>query len=259
MRPAQARAVTSCAASSPVPSHLPLHVTALRQLQGRGVALAAMPGEEPEQFECRIETALMTLFRERREELAFAALYDFARGNLLEWIAGLSSARRRSDPLEILQDTFVNIYRYASSFRDEQPRSFRVWSRTIAGNLLRREMRRSGEVLLQALPEGLQEPTDARQSPLGAMLSEEQQRSLLGAWMIILSQYASAYRELCPRDRLALDLVELQGLSYSEAGARLRVGASNMKMIMFRARRRLRARIGAALEQRRATATRIAG
>jgi DNA-directed RNA polymerase specialized sigma24 family protein len=57
---------------------------------------------------------------------------------------------------------------------------------------------------------------------------------------------------------LALELVELEGLSYAEAGARLHVGISNMKMIMFRARRRLRAKIGAALDVRRATLERVA-
>jgi RNA polymerase sigma-70 factor, ECF subfamily len=254
MRPAFGRGVRPSPIPSPVRSRLPLHLTALRQLQSRGTTIAVLPGEEPEQFQCRIETALMALFRERQEEIAFAALYDFSRANLLEWISGLLNARRRSDPLEILQDTFVNIYRYASSFRDEHPRSFRVWSRTIAGNLLRRETRRSSEVLLQALPEGLQEPVDSSQGPLGAMMRDENQRLVVGAWMIVLSQYASAYRELGARDRLALELVELQGLSYAQAGARLRVGNSNMKMIMFRARRRLRARIGAALEDRRANA-----
>jgi RNA polymerase sigma factor (sigma-70 family) len=230
----------------------------LRELQSQGVPVSARPGEAAEDFECRMETALMALFRERREELVFEALYEYTRASLLEWISGLLRTRRRGDPLEILQDTYVNVYRYASSFRDEQPRSFRVWSRTIAGNLVRRETRRAGETSLHALPEGLQEPADSHQGPPGILVRDEQRRSLLGAWMIVLSQYATAYRELCARDRLALELVEVQGLSYADAGARLQVGLSNMKMIMFRARRRLRARIGTALGSRQAMNCRVA-
>jgi RNA polymerase sigma factor (sigma-70 family) len=230
----------------------------VRELHGRGIRVALLPGEDPADVECRIETALMSLFRERGGELFFEALYDYTRASLLEWIAGLLKSRRRGDPLEILQDTYVNIYRYAASFRDEQPRSFRVWSRTIAGNLVRRETRRSKEASLHALPEGLQEPADSRQGPPAILVRDEQQRSVQGAWMIVLSQYATAYRELCERDRWALDLVEVQGLSYVDAGARLHVGLSNMKMIMFRARRRLRARIGAALESRHDVRSRMA-
>lgn len=245
------------ALSRPAPDLSP-SLTVLRQLQRQGVAVCAAPGEPTEEFECRVETALMAGFRERREEGAFEALYEYTRAGLLEWISGLLRARRRGDPLEILQDTYVNIYRYAASFRDEQPRSFRVWSRTIAGNLVRRQTRRTVETSLQSLPEGPFEPADAHHGPPGILALDEQRRSVLGAWMIVLSQYATAYRELCARDRLALDLVEVQGLSYVEAGARLHVGLSNMKMIMFRARRRLRARIGSALEARCSAPRRVA-
>ena len=251
--------MTACLPAAFPRHRLPLHALAWRDLESRGVALSPLAGEEREQFECRIETALMALFRDRREESTFAALYEFARAGLLEWISGLAGARRRTEPAELLQDTFVNVYRYASSFRDEHPRSFRVWSRTIAGNVVRRAVRRAGEKWARTLPEGGEEPADAHASPLGAMELDEEQRSMLGAWMIVLSQYANAYHELCARDRLALELVEVEELSYAEAGARLHVGISNMKMIMFRARRRLRARIGAALESSRAGASRVAG
>jgi RNA polymerase sigma factor (sigma-70 family) len=234
------------------------HFTVLRQLEKAGISSRAAPEEAPVEFECRIETALMALFRERREHQAFEALYELTRVSLLEWIAGLLAPRRRGDPLEILQDTYVNIYRYAGSFRDEHSKSFRVWSRTIAGNLIRRRMQRSRESSLHSLPEGLDEPADTRQDPPTILDCDEQRRSMLGAWMIVLSQYAIAYRELGARDQLALDLIEVQGLSYGAAGAQLRVGPSNMKMIMFRARRRLRARIGAALESRRDAERRIA-
>src|SRR5256885_710757 len=114
---------------------LPLNFVVLRQLEKAGVPPRPGPDEAPSDFECRMETALMATFRERREEAVFEALYELTRPSLLDWIGGLLALRRRGDPLEILQDTYVNIYRYAGSFRDEQPKSFRVWSRTIAGNL----------------------------------------------------------------------------------------------------------------------------
>ena len=235
------------------------NLTILRQLAMRGVPARRAAGESDEELASRLETAVMALFRDERDELAFQALYEMTRESLLEWISGLLHARSTADPLEVLQDTFVNIYRYASSFRDEQPRSFRVWSRTIAGNLVRRRARRTREPSWLALPAGIHEPADHRQGPPGLLVRDEQRRSVLGAWMIVLSQYAAAYRDLCARDRVALDLIEVQGLSYGEAGARLCVGLSNMKMIMFRARRRLRARIAVALDRRQAVESRVAG
>lgn len=58
--------------------------------------------------------------------------------------------------------------------------------------------------------------------------------------MILLLHYAAAWEKLSTRDRAALEMIEVQGLSYAEAGRRLKVGRSNMKMIMFRSRKRIR-------------------
>jgi hypothetical protein len=78
-------------------------------------------------FESRLETELMALFRDEGDDAAFQALYDYTRGRMLVWIAGLLGSRRSApDPHEILQDTYVNIYRYARSFRNEDARSFRA-------------------------------------------------------------------------------------------------------------------------------------
>ena len=244
--------------AAPSPLRLPRHLPALRALEERGVALARGAEEANEEHQARLETALMALFRDRRGEVEFQALYEHASPALLAWIAGAIQARRsfgRStlDPLEVLQDTFVNVYRYAGGFRDDHAASFRVWSRRIASNLIRRGALQGRARSLQALPEGLQEPTDGRAGPAEGLLIDEERRSLGLAWMIVLLQYAAAYQALGERDRRALDLIEVEGLSYAEASRRLRVGLSNMKMILFRARRRIRARIGAVLEARRAS------
>ncbi|MBL8860248.1 MAG: RNA polymerase sigma factor [Planctomycetes bacterium] len=226
-----------------------LNTLVARRLHGRGVSLLTRSGEDTDRFDARIETALMALFRDEGDDGAFQALYDHARGRLLVWIAGLLGTRRSdTDPAEVLQDTFVNIYRYAGSFRDEDAKSFRVWSRTIAGNLVRRARHRQRVRPLADLPEGTAEPIDRRDSPADAMVHDEDARTTGRAWMIVLLQYAAAYERLSQRDRVALDLVEVQGLSYAEAGARLKVGLSNMKMIMFRSRRRIRSQIAARFE-----------
>ncbi|MBK7645178.1 MAG: RNA polymerase sigma factor [Planctomycetes bacterium] len=242
---------------------LPHNATILGRLRERGVSLSLLPGETRELGRARLETALMALFRDGREEAAFAALYEFAHAELASWVelllSGAGRMRGLIDPAELVQDTLVNVYRYAESFRDEHARSFRVWTHTIATNLLRRSCIRRERTSLQALPEGVCEPRDPRGTPTEELVRGEDQRSVLAAWMIVLSQYAEAYEQLSPRDRQALDMIEVQGLSYAAACKRLSVGLSNMKMILFRARRRIRARIAERLESAGSPRAALAG
>lgn len=225
----------SPACHPPVPSP-----HALSPLRPRGEPTATPTADERA---LRAETDLMLAFQRSGSSTDFEALYECARGPLLMWIASLASVRSTGvEATELLQDAFVNIYRYAASFRAEGPRSFRVWSRTIAGNLVRRsrhERRRS----LQDLPEGLQEPSDRRSGPALALAEDEERLSLARAWFLLLARYAAAFEQLAARDRAALHLVEVEGRSYQDACARLGVGLSNLKMILFRARRRIRAAI----------------
>lgn len=217
----------------------------IQRLRQRGVAIDPQAGESSEEHAARIETELMLSFQASGSSDDFEALYDHARGPLLLWIASLAAGRRADlEATELLQDTFVNVYRYAGSFREQGPRSFRVWSRTIAGNLVRRsryERRRS----LQDMPEGRQEPSDVRAGPATELLEAEDQRILRQAWILLLARYAAAYEGLSERDRVALHLVEVEELCYQDACRRLGVGLSNLKMILFRARRRIRAAISA--------------
>jgi RNA polymerase sigma-70 factor (ECF subfamily) len=239
--------------ATPARTHrrLPHHAVAVRHLIERGVPIDPLSEESPEDCEARLETALMAAFRDSGRQDGFEALYEYARGPLLAWIVSLAGRRREVDPAEVLQDTFVNVYRYAQSFRDDGPRSFRVWSRTIAGNLIRRTRAPRGRCSLQAMPEGLQEPGDGRAGPPEELALGEEGSNLARAWLLLLARYAAAYERLAPRDRRALEMVELEDLPYSEACRRLGVGLSNLKMILFRARRRMRAAMAQDLEPRR--------
>jgi len=191
------------------------------------------------------ETALMVRFRERRGPEEFRALYEGTRQGLLAWISGQVRLRGLSeDPADLLQDTFVNIYRYPAGFRDERASSFRVWSRRIATNVCRRAASRNAGVRgLPVAPEIQQDPADPRCGPGEDASSAEETASLVRAWMLLLAFYSAAVGTLQPREQAALRLVELEDRTYSEAARILQVGRSNMKMIVFRARKRMRAEI----------------
>jgi len=214
------------------------------ELRRRGVALDRHPGESLDDYENRIGTRLMALYRDSRQTDCFEALYDFARPAVLHWIRSLlSRGLGHLDPSELLQDTFVNVYRYPTAFREDHAGSFRVWVRTIAGNIVRRASAPRTRFSFQELPEGLQEPEDSSGNPAATAMEEEQEERLRGAWMLFLAHYSRAWEDLAQRDRRALHLVEVEGLSYQEAGEILQVGRSNMKMIVFRSRKRIARRM----------------
>lgn len=224
------------------------HRPALELLLSFGIELAPEAGEPDLTFSDRIDTTLMALFRDRRAPEAFEVLYQRARGSIFDLVRRLTGERGLPfDPLELVQDTFINVYRYAKGFRDEHAGSFRAWARTIAQHTVYRAATRRRMRSLQSLPEGAQEPADERQLPARGIVEREDVRQLAQSWIIFLDHYARAYAELSPRDQRALQLVEVEGLSYEEAARVLVVGRSNMKMILFRARGRIQARMRASM------------
>lgn len=189
----------------------------------------------------------MVRFRDTRDPALFEELYEDSRLGLLSWIVRRSASMGLDvDPMELLQDTFVNIYRYAGTFREERGNGFGGWARTIAANVVRRARGRRGHSLsFQALPKGA-EPQDEADGPHQSLELTEERRALNRAWVILLLHYAAAERQLSSRDREALHLVEVEGLSYADVARRLKVRSSNMKMIIFRSRKRLCALMGRA-------------
>jgi RNA polymerase sigma factor (sigma-70 family) len=189
----------------------------------------------------------MALFRDTRDAAVFEALYAFARAGVEHWITSLLGRELpHLDPSEILQDTFVNVYRYPGAFREEHCGSFRVWVRTIAGNVVRRAAaarHRNAQLELVEAPD----LEDRACGPAQTILEEDESLQLRRAWILLLCYYAEAWKELSQRDRRTLHLVEVEGLSYQEAGRGLAVRRSNMKMIVFRSRRRLARRIREAM------------
>lgn len=218
------------------------------KLRQRGVTLDTLAGENTRQYHDRLDTALMELFRDTRDTAVFEALYGHARGAVLDWLRRLLREMRCAlDPTDLIQDTFVNVYRYSRRFRADHRGSFRVWVRTIAANVVRRTLSIVPRSNLQALPEGVQEPADQRPEPDAVLVDGETRRELTLAWMLFLLQYQRAYAQLSERDQRALRLIELEGCSYRDAGAELQVGHSNMKMIVFRARQRIQLRMRRAM------------
>jgi RNA polymerase sigma factor (sigma-70 family) len=189
----------------------------------------------------------MALYRDTRAPEAFEALHAFTGPSVLQWIKSLLGRDLAGlDPSEVLQDTFVNVYRYPAAFREDHGGSFRVWVRTIAGNVVRRGALTRARLAQVELDDGA-ELEDHSRGPAQLLLEEDESQNLRRAWLLLLHFYAEAWKELSQRDQRTLHMVEVEGLSYQEAGRLLAVGRSNMKMIVFRSRRRLARRMREAM------------
>ena len=225
----------------------PISASVAATLLRRGTRCKPNRGESTDQYENRVGTALMALYRDTRDPAAFEALYSFTRPSVQLWILSLLGREpSQLDPAEILQDTFVNVYRYPGAFREEHGGSFRVWVRTIAGNVVRRGTLKRARSHQQEL-EVAADLEDRGSGPAQVISDEDESQHLRRAWILLLHLYAEAWKELAQRDRRTLHLVEVEGLTYLEAGRILAVGRSNMKMIVFRSRKRLARRIRAAM------------
>ena len=216
-----------------------LHKTGDFDVQGR----SQVQDNEQEGPLSHILTALMVGFRDTGRRDLFDALYRLAQPGLVLWVTKKRrGAALRLDPEDLIQEVFLSIHRYRGSFK-EQRGGFQAWSMTIARNLIRRQAQRLLRRSMRAHLEDC-DPADPRNGPRENAINQEEAQLMRGAWQLYLLAYAKAYDSLKERDREALRLVELEGLRYAEAAERLGVGLSNMKMILLRARHRIRVKMG---------------
>jgi len=165
------------------------------------------------------QEALRTLFR-RHERPVYALLYRM-----------LSN---REDAEEALADVFVKVWRAASRFRGEA--KFSTWLYRIASNTATDALRArrghhtvSFEELAKWEAEALMADESPADDPAEAAVRSEERA------MIML-----ALQKLRPDDRLLVTLYHLQECSYGELSEITKVPVGNLKVRLFRARRRLR-------------------
>ena len=189
-----------------------------------------------------ISTRLMEIFRVHRSRAAFGLLYELNGHHLLHQVVGrLRRYQSKADPSDVLQEVFVNIYRYPHRFNCEREDAFRVWTATIVRNTVLKHLRslsRSGraEVPFDDLPE----PAGAGEGePLHGVIESESQERCGRVYLTYLHLYLRFYRMLSEREQRAIHLVEVEGLSYREAARDLGIKLENLKMVIFRARRKI--------------------
>ncbi|MCB9892587.1 MAG: RNA polymerase sigma factor [Planctomycetes bacterium] len=189
-----------------------------------------------------VNTVLMDVFKNHGHPGAFSLLYDLNRRLFFYTI--YSRIRRYNSTLDgwdVLQEVFLNIYRYPHRFNSEKPAAFRHWANTIIRNTILKSLKSlSRTQRTEFCGEEIVECPDTRsRSPLGSVIEEESETLTGRSYYICLQLYLEMYGRLSPKEQKALYLVEVADYSYRDASAVLDIKLENLKMVIFRARKKI--------------------
>ncbi len=200
------------------------------------------PTRTPESTRDALSTRMMELFRLTQARTCFGLLYELNGAHLLIQVGHrLRRYQSRADPHDLLQEVFFNVYRYPRNFDCRREDAFRVWSATIVRNTVLKFLRslaRSGraEVPFEDLSE---HPESGSHGPLVGAIERESVHACRRVYLTYLSFYLHFYGQLSAREQRALELVEVERQSYRSAAAELGIKLENLKMVVFRARRKI--------------------
>jgi len=151
---------------------------------------------------------------------------------------------RRETAEDLVQETFIKVCRFGHTFRGSEAK-FTTWLYSVAGNQCRDHLRHAarrpeismvdtGEMEEDFLENHVSDPT----SQAGSSSVEDH---LLR--MEVQSILKQAVRSLPEKERTAIVLREYQGLEYKEIAEVLGCPIGSVKVLIFRARQRLRERL----------------
>ena len=192
---------------------------------------------------------------ERCTELlaSFAATRDRA---LFDELAGLAEPllRRRAEieimrrgltleVSEVVQETLLNIFRYAHTFRPQVTHAFATWSSRIVTNVVLRFLRNARRRKIIALSldelEGVELRSRTNAEPLRRISDQEDERELANDFGLYLQLYFGSYLGLTDLQKRVLHRVEVLGQGYREIGDDLGMRVEAVKMVVYRARKRI--------------------
>ena len=189
-----------------------------------------------------ISTALMDCYKSTGEPQVFAMLYEL---NETSFMQAIHYKLRRTvssvDPRDVLQEVVLNIYRYPHRFVAEKADSFRNWGHRIVRNTLLKALKgEARRTRFASLDEDLgQRPDHRARSPYRSAEEAETAQVADCAFLLYLNLYLVHFERLSEKEQRALTMVEVEGRSYKEAAAALGIRLENLKMVIFRGRRKV--------------------
>jgi RNA polymerase sigma-70 factor (ECF subfamily) len=196
----------------------------------------------------RLCTDLMGLYATDQSQEAFALLYEFAQETVLNLVRfHLSRSFFPIDAYDVTQEVFVNIYKYPKNFDSTKASAFKNWVHSIARNtslkISRRAQRDQAVSLINRQSDGVESPLELEDlsvvNPHDCSAEKEDFENLSQSWMLYLHFYLQAFKTLSPQEKRVLHLVEVDSMAYREAAEVLELRVENLKMRIFRARRKI--------------------
>jgi hypothetical protein len=106
------------------------------------------------------------------------------------------------------------------------------------------------------LDDEIQQPEDPRaRSPERAACEAESASLVNHAYLLYLNLYLMHFQRLSAKEQRALQMVEVEGISYRDAAAALSIRLENLKMVIFRGRRKIYRGMERSLDRIGATTT----
>lgn len=189
-----------------------------------------------------VNTCLMDAFKNTGDAEVFALLFELNRSSFMQAISGrLRRCRTCVDAEDVLQETFLNIYRYPHRFLADRADSFRNWGHRIVRNTLigffRGQARQPKPLFLD---EDHEQPADTHSLPPERVASDHESVDLVNhAFVLFLELYLRQFSRLQAREQRALTLAEIEGWCYRDIARDLDMSVANVKVMIFRSRRRI--------------------
>ena len=151
---------------------------------------------------------------------------------------------RREIAEDLVQETFIKLCRFGSTFRGADAK-FSTWLYSVASNQCRDHLRhvaRRPEMTLGEFEQNLTESDAESADPMPHSGSSPVEDHVIR--MELRETLKKAVNALPEKERTALILREYQGLEYKDIAQVLGCPLGSVKVLIFRARQRLRSRLG---------------
>lgn len=197
--------------------------------------------DDPQERADWISTTLMDVYKRTGDATVFALLFECNQAAFLVAVQGhLRRAHSHVDAADVLQEAFLNIYRYPHRFLPDRADAFRNWGHRIVRNTALKFLRGEGKLSRQqSLDDEFQCEDMRARSPLRAATEHEGAEIVDHAYVLYLSLYLLHFERLSPREQRALTMVEVEGRHYRDAAAELGIRLENLKMVVFRGRQKI--------------------
>lgn len=198
-----------------------------------------------------VSTCLMDTFKRTGDPEVFALLFELNAGEFLQAIRAFLRHRICVDANDVLQEAFLNIYRYPHRFLAERSDAFRNWGHRIVRNTMLGCLKGASSHMLPLDGEDERaQHEDTRTPPPERVVSEHESADVVNhAYVLFLGLYLVHFGRLSAKEQLALTMVEIERRSYRDAAIGLGLSVPNLRMVIYRARQRMRRDLNESLAQ----------